>query len=206
MNAHTLRPAFALLFATAACLSQAAAKDTPADAPSMSPEQQEMMKRFAAYAAVGPEHALLAKRAGSWDYTIKIWMVPGAPPEESAGTCESKLILGGRFIQDIVTGQFQGQAFSGIGIAGYDNIKKKYVATWLDSMGTGLMTAEGTASPDGKTLTYASQYSCPILNGTRHSKTIETYIDDDHWTMESYEATPDGGEFKMMEIKYTRRK
>ncbi len=201
MKPRMFFPAFAFVFVATVCTSRVVAED----APPMSPEQQEMMQRFEAYAALGPEHALLAKRVGTWDYTITMWMAPDAPPSESAGTCESTLILGGRFIKDSVTGNFHGQEFLGIGIAGYDNIKKKYVATWLDSMGTGIMNAEGSASADGKTITYATEYSCPIMNGTRHSKTVETYIDHDHWTMESYESTPDGKEFKMMEIKYTRR-
>ena len=39
-----------------------------------------------------------------------------------------------------------GQPFSGVGIDGYDNLRKKYVTTWIDTMGTGIFSMEGTAS------------------------------------------------------------
>ena len=33
--------------------------------------------------------------------------------------------------------------FKGTGIEGYDNGKKKFVGTWMDNMGTGIMMSEG---------------------------------------------------------------
>ena len=60
------------------------------------------------------------------------------------------MALGGRFLEERVQSSFMGQPFSGIGYTGYDNVKKKYVSTWMDNMGTMIMVMEGTPDPAGK--------------------------------------------------------
>ena len=77
---------------------------------------------------------------------------------ESAGTAEMKMLLDGRFLQQEFTGDMMGQPFSGIGIDGYDNLAKKYVSTWIDTMGTRIFSMEGKASGDGKTITQKGQH------------------------------------------------
>jgi hypothetical protein len=37
---------------------------------------------------------------------------------------------------------------------GYDNAKKKFVSTWIDNMGTGMMTAEGEWNPSKKSIEF----------------------------------------------------
>ena len=54
--------------------------------------------------------------------------------------------------------RMMGQPFTGIGVTGYDNHAKKYLSTWIDSMGTGIFSMEGTASMDGETITLNSSH------------------------------------------------
>ena len=42
-------------------------------------------------------------------------------------------------------------------VEGYDNVKKKFVASWIDNMGTGIQFSEGTYDPATKTFTYTSE-------------------------------------------------
>ena len=49
-----------------------------------------------------------------------------------------KMLLDGRFLQQEFTGEMMGQPFSGVGINAYDNLRKRYVTTWIDTMGTGI--------------------------------------------------------------------
>ena len=88
-------------------------------------------------------------------------MEPSKPPMESTGTAEMKMLLDGRFLQQEFTGDMMGQPFSGIGTDGYDNLRKKYVTTWIDTMGTGIFFMEGTASADGKTITLKGGHDEP---------------------------------------------
>jgi len=99
----------------------------------------------------GGPHKLLAGMAGSWTTKIKSWCEPKKPPMESIGTCEQKMVLGGRFLHQEFTGEMMGSPFTGIGVNGYDNHTKKYVSTWMDSMAPPFFFLKD-CRPDGKTL------------------------------------------------------
>jgi len=139
-------------------VSPALAKDKKGQKP-MDPEA--MMELWKQLSTPGEPHKLFATLAGSWTTTTKEWMEPGKPPMESTGTAEMKMLLDGRFLYQEFNGQMMGQLFNGIGIDGYDNMRKKYVTAWMDSMGTGIFLMEGTASPDGKTITLRGSHPEP---------------------------------------------
>ena len=111
-------------------------------------DQQAMMELWQKLAQPGEPHKLFADIAGSYTTHTKEWMEPGKPPMEADGTSESKMLLDGRFLYQEYHGSMMGQPFHGIGIDGYDNMTKKYVTAWIDSMGTGIFIMEGTATAD----------------------------------------------------------
>ena len=115
-------------------------------------DPQAMMETYQKLATPGEPHKQFESLAGSWTTKTKEWMEPGKPPTESTGTAEMKMLLDGRFLQQEFTGNMMGQPFSGIGIDGYDNLRKRYVTTWIDTCDTGIFQMEGTASADGKTI------------------------------------------------------
>src|SRR5688500_13491298 len=125
------------------------AKDKKSEKPM---DQQAMMELWKKMAMPGEPHKLFATLAGSGTTTSKEWMEPGKQPTKSTGTSEIKMLLDGRFLYQEYNSQMMGQPFSGIGIDAYDNMTKKYVTAWLDSMGTGIFIMEGTASAEGKAI------------------------------------------------------
>ncbi|GJL52282.1 MAG: hypothetical protein NPIRA01_35090 [Nitrospirales bacterium] len=174
----------------------------------MNQEQQmdpkAMMEAYAKLATPGEPHELFASLAGSWATKTKSWMEPGKPPMESTGTAEMKMLLDGRFLQQEFNGEMMGQPFSGIGIDAYDNIQKKYVTVWIDTMGTGIFMMEGTASADGKTITLKGQHPEPGGGHMTH-RAIWTIVDDNTQTFDMYGTHHGGEEMKVMEITYTRK-
>ena len=113
-------------------VSVAMAKDKKAE---KQMDMQAMMEAYAKLATPGEPHKQLASLAGSWTTKTKEWMEPGKPPTESAGSAEMKTLLDGRFLQQEFTGEMMGHPYSGIGTTGYDNLRKRYVSTWIDTMG-----------------------------------------------------------------------
>ena len=97
-------------------------------------DMQAMMDKYKKLATPGEPHNQLATLAGSWNTKTKEWMDPNKPPMESTGTCEEKMMLDGRFLQQECAGDMMGQPFTGIGMIGFDNYTKKYVSTWMSSM------------------------------------------------------------------------
>ena len=116
-------------------------------------DPQAMMEVWKKLGTPGEPHKLFATLAGSWTTTTKEWMEPGTSPTESTGTAEMKMLLDGRFLYQEYNAQMMGQPFSGVGIDAYDNMTKKDVTAWIDTMGTGIFMMEGMACADGKTIT-----------------------------------------------------
>jgi hypothetical protein len=167
-------------------------------------EMQKMMEMYAKLATPGEPHKQMASMAGTWTTKTKSWMDPSQPPMESTGTCEQKVLLDGRFLQQDCTGDMMGQKFTGIGLMGYDNFTKKYKATWMDSMGTGIYVFEGTSSADGKTINMTSNWDDPI-EGSMKVRTVTKIIDNNTQVFEMYGTGKAGKEIKMMEMTYTRK-
>ncbi len=167
-------------------------------------DQQAMMEVYQKLATPGEPHKQLATLAGSWTTKTKSWMEPNKPPVESMGACEQKLLLDGRFLQMKCTGEMMGSPFTGIGVTGYDNHTKKYVSTWMDSMGTGIYFMEGTASADGKTITQKGRYDDPI-EGPMKLRGVTKIVDTNTEIFEMYGTGKSGKDMKMMEITYTRK-
>jgi hypothetical protein len=124
---------------------------------------------------------------------------------EGSGTCEQKMLFGGRYLQQEYTGEMMGHEFTGINLVGYDNHTKKYVSTWIDSMSTGIYYFQGTASADGKTITQESSYDDPI-KGPTSWRSVTRIVDDNTLEYEMY-LTPKGGkEYKMSQMTVTRKR
>ncbi|MFZ0613581.1 MAG: DUF1579 domain-containing protein [Desulfobacterales bacterium] len=166
-------------------------------------DMQAMMNVYHKLAIPEEPHELLARMAGSWKTKGKSWMELGSPPTEFTGTSEQKMILGGRFLQQEYVAEFLGSRYKGIGLNGYDNHKKRYVSTWMDSMGTGIMVFEGNIDADGKTITQECRCDDPV-KGPVKWRSITRIVDDDTHLFEMYTTDASGKEVKMMEITYSR--
>jgi hypothetical protein len=178
--------------------------DTAA-APQMSADDMAMMQAWEKASTPGKEHASLAQLEGSFDAAVSSWMKPGAPVEKSTGRSENRMILGGRHLEGRFTGSFMGAPFEGISYTSYDNVQKQYVSTWLDSMSTGVMTSQGAASDDGKTMTLSGECHDPLTGKATKNKQIVTIDGPNRHRIEMWGTDPKTGEtWKAMEIVYTR--
>jgi Protein of unknown function (DUF1579) len=204
-------PSFAQSPATSPAVATSPA--AAVSAPGGQPNPQEMMKQMIEMSKLNENHKLLAGMDGNWNYTIKFWMNPdpNAPPQQSKGTATRKSIMGGRYSVMDVSGKMQmpgeggkmkDMQFKGMGLEGYDNVKQKFVASWIDNMGTGIQFSEGTFDPATKTLTYTSEIE--MMPGMKTPvREVLKVTDNNHMMLEWYENRG-GQEKKTMEINYTR--
>jgi hypothetical protein len=205
----TILPTLGLLLALPVAGQEgkpAKAQLKPAPAPAVAPSQDEVAKAWTAYMTPGEPHARLAKLAGKWTAKTKAWMDPAKPPEETTGSCEFRMVLGGRYLEQRFEGTMMGQPFSGIGYTGYDNVKKKYEAYWIDSAGTGMMVMSGTPDKSGTKTTYTGSMLDPISGKPVAVRSVDTEVDADHLLFEMWTSGPDGKMAKSLEMTYTRKK
>ncbi len=169
------------------------------------PSPEEMMKKAEVAGTPGPAHKVLDSLVGDWSIAGQCWMDPDAPPTATKGAAKVHWILGNRFVQEDFTGEFMGKPFRGIGITGYDNMKKKYVGSWIDDMSTGMFLSEGVADSDGKVFTFQGKMDDP-MTGQRNKqfKFIIRIVDPNKHTFEMHDLTL-GDKSKTMEMTYTRK-
>ena len=196
-------------------MASPAAAVTSAVAPTGQPNDAELMQQMMELSKLNENHKLLGDMAGTWSYVVKMWMNgdSSSKPNESKGTAVRKAMMGGRFFALDVSGNMEmpGQdgkmknmTFKGMGIEGYDNVKKKFVGSWVDNMGTGIMTSEGDYDPATRTFTYTGEVE--MIPGMKQKiREVLKVVDKDHHSFEWYEDRG-GKEAKTMEIAYTRKK
>jgi hypothetical protein len=168
----------------------------------MDPKMMEAMMKAA---TPGEPHKKLSEFAGTWNTKLSMWMAPGAPPMSTEGTTESKLIMGGRYLEQRFNGNFMGMPFEGIGYTGYDNIRKQYWGTWMDNMSTVMMSSTGW-SPDPKTYMFTGSMPDPMTAKETRMEERITIKDANNHLLEMWGPAPDGTMYKMMEITYSRKK
>ena len=144
-----------------------------------------------------PEHAFLKKSAGNWDCTMKMM-------GQEMKCSHSSEMVGDFWVVGKFIGDFGGMKFEGRDTTGWDPVKKKYTATWVDSMSPYTMTLTGDYDAATKTMT---------LQGTGYHgdgkaakfKEVIVYKSDDEYTMTMHEEKD--GKFEVgFTIDYKRKK
>ncbi|KAA3604257.1 MAG: DUF1579 domain-containing protein [Planctomycetota bacterium] len=165
-----------------------------------------MMAQMMAMGTPGKEHKVLTRSAGEWDDKAQMRMSPGADWTEIPMTTSVKTLLGGRFIQRTIKGNFAGMPWEGIHILGYDKLAKEYVSFWMDSFGTWFVQSKGQYSEESKTLEMKGAMRDVISPDGRPFRQVIRIIDEDHSEVEMYDTIPPAGEVMVMKVKSTRVK
>lgn len=183
-------------------------KTTEPAGPPDSAAQAAMMQAWMDFATPGPEHAWMAKQAGTWVCdSVSQWMDPSQPPTKAKATDVTTMAMNGLYQMTDFSSSMMGQPMSGHGIMGYDKMKKKFVLSWIDNMGSGIVRMEGTYDESTKILNLAGKQSDP---GTKTETDIRQELkfhDDNSYTMSMYGTGHDGkSEQKFMEGTFKRKK
>ncbi len=167
-------------------------------------QSKEDMKNYMTYMTPGAQQQMLAKSAGDWNAKLTLYMRAGAPGQTQQLTGTNKMIMGGRFLESKATGTFMGLPFEGVGVEGYDNLRKVFVYNWMDNMGTGMMYMEGNYDPATKSIAFTGNMTDPVTGKNTAVRQVITLTDDNNQLYQMYQMQ-DGKEFLAMEIQYTRK-
>ncbi|MBK8096510.1 MAG: DUF1579 domain-containing protein [Planctomycetes bacterium] len=179
--------AAALSFVLAPVVSAQEGKEPPAG------QQGEMPKP-------GKEHQRLAAMVGTWDATMEMAGMPA-----SKGVSTITMTLGGFWLVDQFVADIGGMPFEGRGTTGYDPIKGKHVATWVDCWSSGLTVTEGSYDEKTKTLTMTGD-GYDQMGQKVKVKHVTTHKDANTNVFEMFQTGADGKEVKLMTVTYVRRK
>jgi hypothetical protein len=189
----------------------------PQDEKDAGKKSKEDMAKIIAAGQPGEQHKMLAKLEGTWDQK----MVNEAEGMTSTGTVRYRTILGGRFVVGETKAIMKmtgppGGSGNGNGHAdhpwdayqtiGYDNVAKKYVTTFAESMSTGIFMAEGTADASGRIITYEGTMKDAVSPEGRPFKFVVNCESDDKTTIELWDAKGGKPLAKSCVITETRQK
>ncbi len=166
-----------------------------------------MMAEMAKWAALNQkceEHEKFAEMVGTWKTQMKMWMAPGVPPMESEGEATFKLIMDGRYIEQTYKCNMMGAPYVGRGIEGFDRTRKKFVSIWIDNVGTGISMSEGVLNANGDVVYYGKMDDVVSGELGKTVKSVAHSVSDDEVVFTMYDQRHGIGEFKSMEITYTR--
>jgi len=178
------------------------AKSTAKPAPKAMSEEA-MMAQWQAAMTPSAGHARLMPMVGTWRTTTTFTMAPGAPPQVHGGTSVHRLVLGGRFLEQIYKGMAMGMPFEGIGYTGYDNVQKRYVGMWMDTFGTGLMNSVSVGSPTDERIDGVAEAIEPS-GQKRVFETIVRIRNHGHHSYEMWTKGPTGKKHRTMIVEYER--
>lgn len=148
-----------------------------------------------------PEMEIFKHEVGEWDVEIKAWEGPGEPKITKGS--ESNRMMGDFWLIGDFKGKLFGFDFLGHGTYTYDPEKKKYIGTWMDSLGPAVMHTEGTYDKEKKTLTMVGDAMAPTGEMAPHILT--SVFGDNKKTMTMEIKQKDGTKFKMLEFSYTKK-
>jgi hypothetical protein len=181
---------------------KSAAKRRPAAAAPM--DQEAMMAAWQRFMTPSEGHRRLEPMVGTWQAKVTFVMAPKAPPAVSEGTSEHRWVLGGRYLEQRFTGSMMEMPFEGLGYTAYDNAVKKYVGTWMDNMGTGIMVSTGTGRPRDTQMDFEADAVEPTGKPVKFLCKMRVQ-DPDHHSYEMWATGPDGKRYRSLFIEYTRK-
>ena len=192
--------ASAAVVAAALLLAARPVQDKPAD-------PMDMFANAGTFLTPNENHKWLAQFLGEWDVTMRMFMVPGGPPMESKGKCSARWLMDGRWLLQESELDMFGQPVKFHRILGYDNFKKKYVSTGVNSFETCIAASEGFRDQSGNVLNLYGTID-EYLNG-ENDKMVRyalRALSPEHHVLEVHDLAIGEVNTKVLEFGYTRRK
>lgn len=163
------------------------------------------MKAYQDFMTPGPMHQWMAKHVGTWEAEVSSFMDP-SNPQKSKATDVVKMSMNGLYQVADFSSTMMGMPMTGQSTLGFDNAKKKFVLTWIDNLGSGIVYMTGTYDETTKTLELKGKQTDPLSGKDTDIRQVNKYIDADTYTMAMYGAGMDGKEMKFMEGTFKRKK
>jgi Protein of unknown function (DUF1579) len=154
----------------------------------------------------GPQHKLLEGMTGSWKCITKHWMDPTQPEITLEHGSESKMILGGRFLEIKIKGEFFGMPFESLAIMGYDRRHEHYTTVGFDTMGTYYVTGEGGFDDQSKTLRLKGTTHDPKTGATERYTFVYRDMTPESFVSEVWFKTPDDKDIMIVQTTWARVK
>ncbi|MEL7013665.1 MAG: DUF1579 family protein [Pseudomonadota bacterium] len=182
----------AMLAATLSAVSPAIAQDT--------------LPAATRLAMPGENHSMLAPLVGRWNVDMRVFPGPGADAIVSSDMSATReWVLGGRYVQEELSGNFAGHPSERLLIIGYINLEEQFELASFDTFEPGFMVYDGQA--DGPTISVEGVSLeagfGPTPTGRHRDLRFEMTIEDDRSVQRIFVKYPGEDEFLFVEQIFT---
>lgn len=126
----------------------------------------------------GPEHGFLEDLAGSYQLSSEVTLSPGDLPVRSAGSSDSKVILGGRYLLSRAKLGSGAGAYEQLTLLGYDRTAGHYVNISLDTASTSIGYLTGNRDEHGALRLENPTGSVSVSMALDEQGTLDSRIED----------------------------
>jgi Protein of unknown function (DUF1579) len=150
-----------------------------------------------------PMHDELGRLVGSWDASVTF--VLGGKENQGKARCEAKWILDGHTVQQEYNSNFMGRPLTILQLLTYDADKKKLVEIHMTNLHGGALCNQGESLNGGKEWKLNGPYLDPQTRKMAELRTVYTFEDSDHFTLDWFTPGADGKEVRSVHIAHSRR-
>lgn len=141
---------------------------------------------------------------GDWDVVERVWSAPGEEPVEIRQTSKARFIMDGRFLE--IRDRSIDGSYEFIGWHGYHTGKEKFINVAISNRRTDINPGECVFDEAGR-------YQCRIdglnepVEGDKNEviRGVGVFEGADKYTWRNIRTLPDGTEFVLREVIYTRQ-
>jgi Protein of unknown function (DUF1579) len=156
----------------------------------------------------GEKHQWLAPLAGDWNVEMKVWPKPGSEPIISTTlSATRKWVLGGRYLQEELTGTFAGNASHRLAFLSYNNLEERFELATIDTFEPGQMWYASTSAGEPNRLVLTGENAeagnGKDPTGRKRSLRFEFAIEDRASFERIYVKYPGEAEFLFVEQRFT---
>lgn len=185
---------FSLFVITSLCAFTTNQNESPGES------MARMLKLGEELATPNENHLFLKKLTGEWITTSSLMEMPA-----EVGTSTNEMIFGDRFLESSYGGTFMGVEYTGRMTVGFDNYKNKFVAVFIDTLGTSMRTAEGMLDHTKRSLSLWGSMDEWMTD--EHDKPVlyrYTVIDQDHFDLEIHDLGMTPRDTRVITVNFTR--
>jgi hypothetical protein len=151
-----------------------------------------------------PHQDDLERLVGSWDATVTYFI--GTKENQGKAVCEAKWILDRHCVQQEYQSKFMGSPLTILQLLSYDAMKKKLIEIHMTNLHGGALCNEGDVSADGKEWKLSGPYMNLQTMKAAPLRTVYTFEDKDHFTLDWFLPGSDGKETRLIHITHARKK
>ena len=158
----------------------------------------------------GLEHEAFARYVGTWDLTVN--MGSGASAIKYQGAADSRMTVGGRFLQVEYQAKGEADATEGLFTLGFDSRHQRHTLIAMDSFGTYFVTSQGQRDAKSGKIRMSGADDDPVMKALGYTKEFVHVLDlrgPEEFVIEVWfvdTRTAARKEFKYMDYTFKRKK